>query len=337
MVAMLIKEFQQLRRDHRTVALLVIQPLVLLIVFGYAASFDVDEIRTVVGGPDAEQIADRLPDQLDVVAVDPGADRAAVTDDLRNGVAVLGLVAGRTPVALIDGSQLFAARALQRTLPDTLEQEVLFNPDLETPPVMVPGLIGLIMLFVGGIATSLGVVKERQSGTLEQLAVMPLRPSDVFFGKLGPYLAIAAIDTTIVVIVGLLLFDVPFNGSAWIFAAGAALFLFTALGLGVLISTVSQTQAQAIQLAILTLVPQVLLSGLIFPIDALAPAIRPIAYVLPLTWFVQIARATMLRGSDLAAMALPFGMLALLGTAIVTVAVLRFRRDLSPQKAAVAA
>jgi ABC-2 type transport system permease protein len=334
MVAMLIKEFQQLRRDHRTAALLVIQPLVLLIVFGYAASFDVDQITAVVGGPAAVQVADGLPAQVDVVEIDPDADRAAITDDLRNGVAVLGVVADAPPLALIDGSDLFAARALQRALPDTIQQEVLFNPDLETPPVMVPGLIGLIMLFVGGIATSLGVVKERQTGTLEQLAVMPLRPWDVFFGKLGPYLGIALLDTAVVVVVGVLLFDVPFNGSVLVFALGALLFLFTALGMGVLISTVSQTQAQAIQLAILTLVPQVLLSGLIFPIDALAVAIRPIAYVLPLTWFVQIARGTMLRGSDLVAMAQPFGMLTLLGTVIMTVAVLRFRRDLSPRTVA---
>jgi ABC-2 type transport system permease protein len=336
MVAMLVKEFQQLRRDHRTVALLVVQPLILLIVFGYAASFDVDQVRAIVGGPGAEQVADALPDGVDVVDVDPDADRDAVTEALRNGEVTLGVVADAPPVALIDGSDLFAARALQRELPPTVEQDVLFNPDLETPPIMVPGLIGLIMLFVGGIATSLGVVKERQSGTLEQLAVMPLRPVDVFFGKLGPYLAIATLDTAVVVLAGLWLFDVPFNGSPWVFAAGALLFLFTALGTGVLISTVSQTQAQAIQLAILTLVPQVLLSGLIFPLDALAPAIRPIAYVLPLTWFVQIARGTMLRGSDLAAMAQPFAMLAAIGTVIVVVAVLRFRRDLMPQRAAVA-
>lgn len=336
MVAMLIKEFQQLRRDHRTVALLVIQPLVLLIVFGYAASFDVDQIRAVIGGAGAEQVAGQLPAHIDVVDVDPTADRAAVADDLRNGEATLGIVAGPAPVALIDGSDLFAARALQRELPATIDQEVLFNPELETPPIMVPGLIGLIMLFVGGIATSLGVVKERQSGTLEQLAVMPLRAWDVFFGKLGPYLAIATLDTAVVVIAGLWLFDVPFNGSPWVFGAGALLFLFTALGLGVLISTVSRTQAQAIQLAILTLVPQVLLSGLIFPLEALAAAIRPIAYVLPLTWFVQIARATMLRGSDAAALVQPFAMLTAIGVAVVLVAVLRFRRDLSPQRGAVA-
>lgn len=336
MGAMLIKEFQQLRRDHRTVALLVIQPLVLLIVFGYAASFDVDQIRAVVGGPQAEQVAAQLPGEIDVVDVDPDTDRAAVTDDLRNGEATLGIITGEAPVALIDGSDLFAARALQRELPAAIDQEVLFNPDLETPPIMVPGLIGLIMLFVGGIATSLGVVKERQSGTLEQLAVMPLRAWDVFVGKLGPYLAIASFDTAVVVVAGLWLFDVPFNGSPWVFAAGALLFLFTALGLGVLISTVSHTQAQAIQLAILTLVPQVLLSGLIFPLEALAAAIRPIAYVLPLTWFVQIARATMLRGSDLAALVQPFAMLTAIGATIVVVAVLRFRRDLAPQRVAVA-
>jgi ABC-2 type transport system permease protein len=155
----------------------------------------------------------------------------------------------------------------------------------------------------------------------------------VFFGKLGPYLGIAVLDTVVVVLTGLWLFDVPFNGSVWVFAVGALLFLFTALGLGVLISTVSQTQAQAIQLAILTLVPQVLLSGLIFPLAALAAAIRPIAYVLPLTWFVQIARGTMLRGSDLTALVQPLGMLTLIGTGVVVLAVLRFRRDLAPQRA----
>lgn len=331
MWAMLLKEFQQLRRDHRTAALLVLQPLMLLIVFGYAASFDVAEIRAVVGGPAADLVAQRLPDEVAVVSTDATAGRAEIEDAIRNGEAVLGLIATQPPVALIDGSDLFAARALQRALPSEVRQEILFNPELATPPVMVPGLIGLIMLFVGGIATSLGVVKERQSGTLEQLAVMPLRPWDVFFGKLGPYLAIAVIDTVVVVLTGLWLFDVPFNGSVWLFSLGALLFLFTALGLGVLISTVSRTQAQAIQLAILTLVPQVLLSGLIFPLDALATAIRPIAYALPLTWFVQIARATMLRGSDITALTQPLGMLTLIGTCVVVLAVLRFRRDLTPQ------
>lgn len=334
MVAMLIKEFQELRRDHRTAALLVIQPLILLVVFGYAASFDVDQITAVVGGPQAEAVAARLPDTVDVIDVDVDATRQDVEGDLRNGEAVLGVVATTAPVALIDGSDLFAARALQRALPSTISQEVLFNPDLETPPIMVPGLIGVIMLFIGGVATSLGVVKERQTGTLEQLAVMPLRPLDVFVGKLGPYLAIAAFDTLVVVLAGVWLFDVPFNGSPWIFALGTLLFLFTAVGLGVLISTVSQTQAQAIQLAVLTLVPQILLSGLIFPLDALAAGIRPIAYVLPLTWFIQIARATMLRGSDLAAVAVPFAMLSLIGATIVVLALLRFRHDLDPRGAA---
>ncbi|HSK91819.1 MAG TPA: ABC transporter permease [Euzebyales bacterium] len=333
MWAMLVKEFLQLQRDRRTAALLVIQPLILLIVFGYAASFDVGRVRAVVAGPGADQVATQLPTGVEVVSVAPDGTRADAEDALRNGEAVLGVVAGPAPVALIDGSDLFAARALQGALPAGLRQEVLFNPDLETPPIMVPGLIGLIMLFVGGIATSLGVVRERQSGTMEQLAVMPLRPWDVFFGKLAPYLGIAALDTAVVVLVGVWLFDVPFNGSVWVFTLGALLFLFTALGLGVLISTLSQTQAQAIQLAILTLVPQVLLSGLIFPLEALADGIRPIAYAMPLTWFVQIARGTMLRGSDLTALAQPFGVLALIATFVVVVAVLRFRHDLTPQRA----
>ena len=133
--------------------------------------------------------------------------------------------------------------------------EILFNPDLKTSVIMVPGLCGIILVFVGTVATALGVVRERQAGTLEQLAVMPFRPADVFVGKIGPYLLIAAIDMVVIVLVGILLFGVPFAGSIATFALGAALFLFVTLGIGVLVSTVSQTQGQAIQLAMMTMLP----------------------------------------------------------------------------------
>ena len=143
---------------------------------------------------------------------------------------------------------------------------MLYNPDLRTAVIMIPGLCGIILVFVGTVATALGVVRERQSGTMEQLAVMPFRPRDVFVGKIAPYLLIAAADMVIVVVAGMLLFDVPFRGSVATFALGALLFLFVTLGTGVLISSVSQTQGQAIQLAMMTMLPQFLLSGLFFPL-----------------------------------------------------------------------
>ncbi len=419
MRAIALKEFLQLRRDRRTVAMLFLLPFLFLVVFGYAASFDVDEIPTVVTGPAADLVGARLPEQFEVVGVRPGDDRAAARDALRRGEAVVAFItpaiaveneagggeeagdaddeaAGMTAAVFVDGSELFAAQAALRRIataqaaaaalqpgtgsaeppadgvqppadgaqpeagsdgddmPTTgappaggqvglpegaravlkviggAQVEVLYNPDLRTAVVMVPGLCGIILVFVGTIATALGVVRERQAGTMEQLAVMPFRPRDVFLGKIAPYLAIAAVDMAVIVAVGMLIFDVPFRGSVATFALGAALFLFVTLGVGVLISTVSQTQGQAIQLAILFMVPQFLLSGLFFPLYAMPWAVRWIGYVLPLTWFVKIARGVMVRGAPIDALWLPLTVLAVMGTVVFTLSVLRFRKDLAP-------
>ena len=337
MWAMVVKEFRQLRRDRRTVALLIVMPLVQLIVFGYAASFDVSEIPTAVLGPEAEQVEGNLPDLFRIDEVDASAGEARGRELLRDGEVVMAVVAGpEEPVALIDGAELFSARTALEAVARAgqrgveIRTEVLFNPGLETSAIMVPGLAGLILLFIGSLITSLGVVREREAGTLEQLAVMPLRPRDVVAGKIAPYFLVAAIDLAVIVGVGVLIFDVPFNGSVWVLALGSVLFLFTALGIGVLISSVSESQGQAIQLALLLLLPQVLLSGLIFPLSSMAAGVRWIGYLLPLTYFIQISRGVMIRGAPLEGVAEPMLYLAVLGTLVFVLAVLRFRRELAP-------
>jgi ABC-2 type transport system permease protein len=334
MWAMAMKEFRQMRRDRRTLAMMILLPVLLLVVFGYAASFDVDRVKTVVVGAQADQVAAALPERLEVVRVAPGEDREDAVEALRRAEAVVAVVTGGgQPQVLVDGTDLFAARSVVTELrgrPELPEPEVLFNPGLETAAIMVPGLMGVVLVFVGTIATALGVVRERQSGTLEQLAVMPFRARDVLLGKILPYLGVAAVDLVVIVAVGVLLFDVPFNGSPLVFALGALLFLFVTVGAGVLISTVSETQGQAIQLAIMTMLPQILLSGLIFPLEAMAAGVRWIGYVLPLTYFVQVARGVMVRGAPLDALLLPLGMLAVLGLAVLGLSIARFRRDLAP-------
>jgi ABC-2 type transport system permease protein len=338
MWAMVQKEFRQLRRDRRTVAMMIVMPLVLLVVFGYAASFDVTEIKTVVVGPDAPAVAERLREPFVVDRVEPQQDREDAVATLRDGRAQVAIVTGGQPQALVDGADLFAARAAVTAFRQAAAQagasvpnpEVLFNPGLETSVIMVPAIVGVILAFVGVVATSLGVVRERQAGTLEQLAVMPFRPTDVFVGKVLPYFLIAAIDLTVITVVGNTLFDVPFRGSVLTLALGAALFLFVTLGLGVLISTVSQNQGQAIQLAFMTLLPQILLSGMIFPLHSMAAGVRWIGYVLPLTYFIQVSRGVMVRGTPIEALALPLTMLAVLGLAVFGLSLVRFRRDLAP-------
>ncbi len=340
MRAMILKEFRQLRRDRRTLAMMIALPILLLVVLGYAASFNISSIPVAVAGRGAAA-APRLPQPFDVVSAYPAGGSSWAQDQLRDGHAAVALLerAGTSPEVFIDGSQLFTAQAALTALskigssyPAASRPKItiLYNPKLTTSAVMVPGLAGVVLVFIGTIITSLGVVRERQSGTLEQLAVMPLRPRDVFLGKIVPYFAVAAVDLAIVLGVGIAIFGVPFRGSALVFALGALLFLFVTLGIGVLISTVSQNQGQAIQLAVMTMLPQVLLSGLIFPLSAIVAGVRWIAYLLPLTYFNEIARGVMLRAEPIGPLWAPLTILALLGAGVGTLAILRFRGYLAP-------
>ena len=335
MKAMILKEFRELRRDRRTMAMLIALPIVLLTIFGYAANFTIDSLETRVVGPGAEQLAGQLPG-LFVVDV---ADASTTTDDALawvrdNAADVVIDTSTQPPTAYLDGSNLFAAQgasaALGRLGPDAVTLDILYNPDLTTAWVMVPALIGLILTFIGTIITSIGLVRERQTGTLEQLAVMPLRPVDVIIGKIAPYFILASVDMLLVTLLGVWIFNVPFNGNPWLFALGGGIFLFVVLGIGVLISTASQTLAQAIQLAIMMLLPQVLLSGFIFPLSAMPTVISWIGHALPLTYFVQIAQGIFLRGAGLDSLWVSYAVLVAMAALIFSAAILRFRRDLAP-------
>ncbi len=360
MRAMIVKEFRQLRRDRRTLAMMIVMPILLLVILGYAASFDVADIPTVVAGPGAGVAATALPKSFRVAgtytatAAQTGQATTWARDELRDGhaaVAIVTVSAGGGPLILVDGSQLFTAQAALRQFAaqrsgatataSTADPgpaaaitnatiQVLYNPQLKTSYIMIPGLAGVILVFVGTVITSLGVVRERQAGTLEQLAVMPLRPADVFLGKIVPYFVVAVVDLVVVLAVGVAVFGVPFRGSLAVFGLGALLFVFVTLGLGVLISSVSQTQGQAIQLAVMTLLPQVLLSGLIFPLTSIVIGVRWIAYLLPLTYFTQISRGVMLRAEPIGSLWPPFVYLALLGAVVTGLAIWRFRAFLAP-------
>jgi ABC-2 type transport system permease protein len=335
MWAMSVKEFRELLRDRRTVAMLIALPIILLVVFGYAANFSVERVTTLVVGAGSEALTEQLPPFFDVVGVDPAGTEQDATADLVDNRAEAAFVTGGTaPTVLVNGSSLFTAQATVAAIQGSgtdATVEVLFNPELETSWVMIPGLIGLIMAFIGTIVTSLGLVRERADGTLEQLAVMPLRPSDVIGGKVAPYFVLAYLDMLAVTILGALLFGVPFVGSKLLFGVGAAIFLVVVLGLGVLISTVSQNQGQAIQAAMFVVMPQILLSGMIFPLSSMPWGVRWIGYLLPLTYFIQISTGVLLRGAGLDSLWPSFAILSAMSVVVFGGAVVRFRRDLAPR------
>ncbi|MFV0464308.1 MAG: ABC transporter permease [Nostocoides sp.] len=351
MKAMIVKEFRELARDRRTVAMLIAMPLLLLVVFGYAANFNVSSVRVAVVGPNSVQVstAAAASSFFDVTSTGVGGDRGDAERTLRDGDADMAIVTGSTPSVLVDGSNLFAAQSVLAHLaqlnsspnaasaplpvaPGPGSIQVLYNPDLKTSWVMIPAIIGLILTFIGTIITSLGLVRERETGTIEQLAVMPIKPSAVIVGKIAPYFVLAALDMFIVSVLGVVLFDVPFVGNIAVFALGAALFLFVVLGLGLFISTISQTAGQAIQAAFFVLLPQILLSGMIFPIAAMAAGVRWISYLLPLTYFNNIARGVMLRGAPMSSLWLSFAVLAAMAAFAFTAATLRYRRSLAGEQ-----
>jgi ABC-type multidrug transport system permease subunit len=331
---MIIKEFRELGRDRRTLAMLIVMPLLLLVIFGYAANFYVSTVKAAVVGQQAEQLAAQLPSFFDVTVTEPSNTQSDAEALLRDNKVDVAFVSGQAPtLALVDGSNLFAAQSIVSVLNragGSIETEVLYNPDLKTAWVMVPAIIGLILTFIGVIITSIGLVREREAGTLEQLAVMPIKPSTVILGKIAPYFLLASLDMVIVTVLGIVLFGVPFNGNPFAFALGAGIFLFVVLGLGVFISTVSQTTGQAIQTAFLILLPQILLSGMIFPLDAMAAGVRWIGYLLPLTYFNIISQGILLRGASIASLWYAYLILAGMAVVVFTGATLRFRRDLAP-------
>ena len=242
----------------------------------------------------------------------------------------------------MDGTQFYAVEAARTALAhqgaggapgaSAVHVRILFNPRLKTSWIVIPGLVGLILLFIGALITSLGVVRERQSGTMEQLAVMPFRPSDVIVGKVLPYLLSGALDMTVIVLLARWLFGVPFAGNLATFALGSLLFLLVTLGMGVLISTVSQNQGQAVQLAIMFVVPQILLSGWIFPVSGMARVIQWIAHALPLLYFNEVSRGVMLKAESFSALAFPLTVLGVMAFLAFGGAILRFRRDLVPAR-----
>ena len=177
---------------------------------------------------------------------------------------------------------------------------------------MIPGLCGIILVFVGTVATALGVVRERQAAPWSSSRSCRSARATCSSARSRRTWSSPPPTWSIVVVAGMLLFDVPFRGSVAVFALGALLFLFVTLGTGVLISTVSQTQGQAIQLAMMTLLPQFLLSGLFFPLYSMPWAVRWIGYLLPLTYFIKVARGVMVRGAPIGALWLPLVVLAVM-------------------------
>jgi ABC-2 type transport system permease protein len=369
---MLIKEFIQVFRDKRTRFVLFGPPIIQMVIFGYAANFEVRHVRTVVLDLDHSQESRELVSRfssspyLDVQReltdyrqigdlIDQGKTtigleiNAGFAQNLRKGQAApLQVIVDATDsnTALIASgyitqialgfAQDYQKDRIYRISPQMiekipsvrLEQRPWYNPDLRSRWFFVPGIIGSLTLVLVVNLTAFAVVREREIGTLEQIMVTPIRPAEFILGKTLPFFLIGLFDVSLIATVGTLWFQVPFRGHILVLLAGAVLFLLCMLGVGLLISTVSSTQQQAMVTAFFFIMPAITFSGFGFPISTMPQWLQYLTYLSPLRYFLVVIRGTYLKGVGMEILWPQMFAMAALGIGLLTVAALRFHKAL---------
>ncbi len=210
-----------------------------------------------------------------------------------------------------------------------LRTRLLFNPNLRSANFFVPGLVGIILQLVTILLTSFSIVRERESGTWEQMMVTPVGSWGLLFGKLAPYAVIGAIETTLVLVLMVHLFGVPIAGSLSLLAVLAALFLITSLSLGLIVSTIARNQAEAMQVSFAMLMPSILLSGFVFPLESIPEAIYPLTFLIPVRYFIEILRGIILRGAPFDALWTQALALSVYTVLLLALSARRFRRRMA--------
>lgn len=218
--------------------------------------------------------------------------------------------------------------SLALTPPVEVRTRVWYNPDMTSAYFMVPALIGMILQLQATLLTASAIVRERERGTIEQLIVTPIRPWELIVGKILPFAFVSLLITIEVLVIGTFWFEVPIRGSLPLLLAISCLFLLSSLGIGLLISTIAQTQQEAFLLTFLTLLPSVFLSGFIYPIAAMPQALQLISGVVPLTYFLVVVRGIVLKGVGVSALTSQIVALAIFGTVLIVLASIRFRKRL---------
>ena len=352
------KEFFHIIYDFRTLAILFLMPVAQLVMFGYALNMEIQRVEMAVvdyartpasrdlvaafrGSPFFHPFYydGRLPDVETLFQMRQARVAMVISRDFSRRLR-------RHPEApvqfLIDASDANAAtlirnycaqvvldynigRRARLPLPFDPRQAILFNPDLKSAYFFVPGIIALILVMISALLTSIAIAREKETGTMEQMLVSPVRPYEIILGKVLPYIGLAFLDAAVIISVGMTLFNVPFLGSPLLLVLLTALYLVTALSLGLMISTRVRTQQVAMMAALVaTLLPTIMLSGLIFPIASMPQPLQYVTRLVPARYYLLIVRGIMLKGSGLMQLLQPAISLAVMTALLLAVSIRRF-------------
>ena len=367
-LAVLIKEFIQMKRDRITFGMMIGLPIIQLLLFGYAINSDPRYLPTMVelndNGPIVRAVLANMETStyFDFKGLTTGTEdgNRALRDGTANFVVVIpadferDIVRGRHPDILLsaDASDPTAiggavgamngilASAISQVLTGPLQAAAgapapfsvtvhrQFNPEAKSSTNIVPGLLAIILSMTMTMITAVAIVRESERGTMETLIATPVRPLEVMLGKILPYVLVGYVQIVVFLLFARMLFNVPFDGSVWAFVLGFNLFIIVNLALGFLISTLVRNQMQAMQLSIFTILPSILLSGFMFPFAAMPGWAQGIGSAVPATHFLRIVRKIMLKGADLPDIAVDMTNLSIIMAVISVLALLRYRQTL---------
>ena len=369
--AMAIKEVKQVLRDPLTLFMLIVLPMAMLVLYGYALNFDVENVALAVQDRDSTAASRALIDAFVsgkrfalVASLPAGSDIDGFLD--RNGASAVliiperyerTLALGKTAEVqvLVDGVDASTASTVMGYITGvaaayngtrvreylagvgegqvldaaiSFQPRVWYNPELLSTQFLVPGLIAFLMMFTAVISTALSVVREKERGTLEQLRMKPLRTSDILLGKLFPYLFTSLAGVALILVAARYLFGVVVRGPYADLLAATIVFLIGALGWGLLVSTLADSQAVAFQIGVMTaLLPTLLLSGFIFPIANMPEPLQMLTHIVPARYYLVILRGIVIKGSGLGPFWDQMGALAIYAFIVLTLASLRFARQ----------
>jgi ABC-2 type transport system permease protein len=361
---MLWKEFIQMRRDRITFAMILLLPAIQLVLFGYAIQTDVRHLKTVV--LDESRTAESRA--LETVIANTGnfdivahvSNRDAIRDAIESGEVTAALIIppdyardiarGHTAMAqmivdaadpqsssaAISGAQLAAQARSTQLLSERFRLEVpidmrvrpWYNPAQRSATFIVPGVIGILLTITLTLITSTAIVRERERGTLEQLIVTPIGKASLMLGKIVPFVFVGYVQMTVILLLGKLLFDIPIRGSLPLLYLLTVPFVVASLGVGLLVSTVARSQAQAMQMSFFFMLPNILLSGYIFPRMAMPLPAQWIGLVLPLTYYLKILRGVLLKGIGIGQLWRPEASMTLIAVLLFTISVRRFTKTI---------
>jgi ABC-2 type transport system permease protein len=356
--SIVVKELRQLRRDRLTFAMIIGIPTMQLILFGYAINLDVRNLETaVLDQANTARSRELVAGMAATGVIHIGrtvSSTQAIDALLRAGEISAALVLppdfetrmerrDRPPVQIIvDGSeQVIQAAARQlaaypvhrergwtKSAGNAVEVVNFYNPERRAAVNTVPGLVGMILTMTMVLFTSIALVRERERGNLEMLIATPVSPWELTVGKILPFIGIGLVQTSVVLVLGDVLFNVPLRGSLVELYLAALVFITANLSLGIFISTLTRTQFQAMQMSFFTFLPQILLSGFMFPFAGMPVAAQYVAEVMPLTHFLRLVRGIMLRGADLTELWPSLAALGVFITVMLGIAVARVRKRL---------